>query len=179
MRALLLLPFMALCLVGAAVAAEPQASMLSQTWQSLIDYGASAIAAAIVGAIAFAGQRLFGIVMEKSHRDALHSALTTGASLLISLIAEMIAGGLSPAEARQLALQQVVGYVKASVPDAIRAFKLGDQDGRVIDMLKAKEVQLQLGAAPPLRAFAPASISDEALAVLRSGPGGILAPASA
>jgi hypothetical protein len=113
----------------------------------LIDYVATLVAGVIVGLIGHAARKLFGISVEARHRDALHSALTTGASLALSMLAELLAQGLKPEEARSVALQAGVDYVRQSVPDAIRALK--PADGLLFNMVRGKQAQLELTRRSP------------------------------
>lgn len=131
---------------AAAMAATVETSPLTNLFKSGVDLAVYAAATAIVGLIGAAANRLFGLTLEQRHREALHSALTTGASLAISLVAELIGQGFSPSDARQIAFQEGLNHVKEGVPDAVRALKLGDADERLLGMLKAKEIQLKLGA---------------------------------
>lgn len=139
----------ALALVALAVpamAADP--APLSDSIAGFIQYAAAVVATVIVGLIGRVAQRLFGITMEARHREALHSALTTGASLALSMIAELIAQGLKPDEARSVALQEGVAYVRQSVPDALRVLKPDDE--LLFSMMRAKSAQLQFGRPPAI-----------------------------
>lgn len=129
-----------------ALAAEP--APLADGVAGLIQYAASAAAAVVVGLLGSALYRFFGVSLEARHREALHSALTTGAGLALSMIAELIAKGLKPDEARSVALQTGVDYVRQSVPDALKALK--PADGLLFDMVRAKSAQIELTRSPPL-----------------------------
>lgn len=67
---------------------------------------------ALIGWAAMAAKRKWGLDIEARHREALHSALMTGARMALDR-------ALSPQGAADLA----VGYAEASVPGAIRALK--------------------------------------------------------
>ena len=123
-----------------AVAAEPAPA--ASAWAPLIEYVAAAIAGVMLGLISHAAQKLFGVTLEARHREALHSALTTGASLALSMIAELIAQGLKPGEARSVALQAGVDHVRESVPDALRVLKPADD--MLFNMVRARSAQLEL-----------------------------------
>ncbi|ODT20479.1 MAG: hypothetical protein ABS35_19630 [Kaistia sp. SCN 65-12] len=135
-----------------AVAAEPSA--LSLGLSSVIDWAAAAIATAVAGFVAAGLKRLFGVTMEARHREALHSALVTGSSLALSLVADFVAQGLTPADARAAALESGVDYVRESVPDALKALK--PADGLLLDMVRAKTAQLELAGRQALVLEAPA-----------------------
>lgn len=145
MRAVALL-FLTLLLATAAraVAATAPATV---GLSPLIEYVATLVAGVMVGFISHAARKLFGISVEARHREALHSALTTGASLALSMLAELLAQGLKPAEARSVAVQTGVDYVRQSVPDAIRALK--PADGLLSNMVRAKQAQLELTRSSP------------------------------
>lgn len=69
-----------------------------------------------------------GIEIEAKHRDALHSAMTTGALLALAKL------GIG---ANKAALATAaVDYAKTSVPDAIK--KLSPSDGTLADLAAAK-----------------------------------------
>lgn len=69
--------------------------------------------------------------VEARHRDALHKALNTGVGLALDTI--QLHPGVAAAD---LAASQVVGYVKRSVPDAIK--KLGPSQKQLEDMARSK-----------------------------------------
>mgnify|MGYP007078755858 CR=1 FL=1 len=64
---------------------------------------------AIIGAGAWQFRRWTGREIEARHREALHSALMTGARIALQR-------GLKP----QAAVDMAIGYARTSVPDAIR-----------------------------------------------------------
>ncbi|MFC5423820.1 hypothetical protein ACFPOB_30315 [Bosea eneae] len=135
-----------------ALAAEP--APLADGVAGLIQYAASAAAAVVVGLLGSALYRFFGVSLEARHREALHSALTTGAGLALSMIAELIAKGLKPDEARSVALQTGVDYVRQSVPDALKALK--PADGLLFDMVRAKSAQIEIARSPAIVLNPPA-----------------------
>lgn len=139
---------LALLLAMAAPALATTPAPTTGGFSPLIEYIATLVAGVIVALISHAGRKLFGISVEARHREALHSALTTGASLALSMLAELLAQGLKPAEARSVALQTGVDYVRQSVPDAIRA--LEPADGLLFNMVRAKQAQLELTRSSPL-----------------------------
>jgi len=128
-----------------AVAAEPPP--LPDGVTMLIQYLAGMAAGAVVGWIALAANRFLGISLEARHREALHSALAAGASLALSMVAQMVAQGMKPAEARDAALLAGVDYVRRSVPDALKTLK--PTDNLLFDMVRAKQAQLELTRSSP------------------------------
>ena len=71
-----------------------------------------AILTVLIGWAADTARRRWGIEIEARHREALHSALMTGARMAIQR-------GMTGAGAAELA----VGYAQSSVPGAIRALQ--------------------------------------------------------
>ena len=67
---------------------------------------------AVIGWAAMAAKRKWGLDVEARHREALHSALMTGARMALDR-------AISPHGAADLA----VGYAEVSVPDAIKALR--------------------------------------------------------
>lgn len=117
---------MALLLLALPAAAQDShaTGLVAAVTPLLIDLLAIVLMAALTWAAAW-GKRKFGIDIEAKHRDALHSALMTGARL---------------AAARQLtgpgALQLIMDYVRKSVPDALAA--LAPSQAVLTDLADAK-----------------------------------------
>ena len=117
---------MALVLLAVPAAAQdsPAAGLVAAVTPLLIDLLAIVLMAALTWAAAW-GKRKFGVDIEAKHRDALHSALMTGARL---------------AAARQLtglgALQLILDYVRKSVPDALAS--LAPSQAVLTDLADAK-----------------------------------------
>lgn len=143
MRAYALIPILLVASCGATpvFAADPS-SALSFTLQSLFDYVAAGFATFVVAVVAGAARKLFGLELDRRHRETLHSALRTAAGLVIALVADLVAKGMSPAEARSAALEQGVTYVKGAAADAVKRFGLQDSDGQILDMLTSTATQL-------------------------------------
>lgn len=148
MRLLALIPILLVASCGGTPVFAADPSALSLGLSSVVDWAAAAIATAVAGFVAAGLKRLFGVTMEARHREALHSALLTGASLALSMVAEFVAQGLPPADARAAALESGVDYVRESVPDALKALK--PADGLLLDMVRAKATQLELAGRPLL-----------------------------
>ena len=120
--------------VPAAARENPAAGLVAAVAPLLIDLLAIVLMAALTWAAAW-GKRKFGVDIEAKHRDALHSALMTGARL---------------AAARQLtgpgALQLILDYVRKSVPDALAT--LAPSHAVLTDLADAK-LQEVLGTKAP------------------------------
>jgi hypothetical protein len=150
LQTLMLVPIAALSLIGAALAADAAAAPVG-----LAEIGAWGIATALTGAIVYVCERLLGIKIDSAHRASLHLSLRTGAGLFIASMTELLAKGVSPAEAKQLALQKGLDYVRQAAPDPIARFKLHDDDF-LADMLTSTATQLKLGAGMPSSLTVPA-----------------------
>ncbi|QBX34575.1 hypothetical protein E4191_07520 [Paracoccus liaowanqingii] len=116
---------MLLLLVMLAAAQElPGSGLIAAVLPQLLEILAVLLMAALTGAAAWA-KRKFGIDIEAKHRDALHSALMTGARL---------------AAARQMtgaaATALVLDYARQSVPDALA--KLSPPASVLKDLAEAK-----------------------------------------
>lgn len=102
--------------------------MLTEIWEALAPHVLEAIGALItllLGWLTMQARTRWGIEIEARHREALHSAMMTGAQLALD-------GDLSGDAAKRL----VLDYVRASVPDAIRW--LAASDGILMRMAEAK-----------------------------------------
>lgn len=137
-----------LCFAGMAAQAAETPSALSLSVQSLLDYAVTGFATLVVAFVATAAKKLFGLELDKSHRDTLHSALRTGAGLALSLIGDLVSKGMSPSQARSVAINEGVTYVKGAAADALKHFGLQDSDGQLFDMLKSTATQLQATTPP-------------------------------
>lgn len=80
----------------------------------------SVIVTAIVGWLGELLRRKFNLEIDAAHRDALQTALTNGAGLLLG----KIGGALSEKkiDLKSRALAEAVNYVLLAVPDAVRHF---------------------------------------------------------
>lgn len=84
--------------------------------------------------------RWFGLDAEARMREALHSALTTGAASAIGAFTDIAGRRLSRIEIENELIAWAVSYVLRSVPDAVRFFGL--TEARLHEMARAKLVQL-------------------------------------
>lgn len=98
----------------------------------------SVLATAIVGWLAELLRRKFNLDIDAAHRDALQTALTNGAGLLIGKAGNAIAG--KKLDLKSAVLAEAVNYVLQAVPDAIRHFGITPE--AVAEKLQAKLPQV-------------------------------------
>ena len=98
----------------------------------------SVIATAIVGWLAELLRRKFNLDIDAAHRDALQTALTNGAGLLIGKTGSAIAD--RKIDLKSAVLAEAVNYVLQAVPDAIRHFGITPE--AVAEKLQAKLPQV-------------------------------------
>lgn len=99
----------------------------------------SVIATAIVGWLAELLRRKFNLDIDASHRDALQTALTNGAGLLLGKIGGAASG--RKLDLKSVVLAEAVNYVLQAVPDAIRHFGITPES--LAEKILAKLPQLQ------------------------------------
>jgi uncharacterized membrane protein len=102
----------------------------------------SVIATAIVGWLAELMRRKFNLDIDAAHREALQTALTNGAGLLIGKAGSAVAG--KKLDLKSVALAEAVNYVLQAVPDAIRYFGITPE--AVAEKLQAKLPQISANA---------------------------------
>lgn len=111
-------------------------------WRPYIVETVSILIAALVGWVVNLIRRRTGLEIEAKHRDALQTALTNAAGLVIAK-----AGDLASAlqlDTRNAALNEGIAYVLKSAPDALAFF------GITRESLKEKlEAKLGLAVVPP------------------------------
>jgi uncharacterized membrane protein len=98
----------------------------------------SVVATAIVGWLAELLRRKFNLDIEASHREALQTALTNGAGLLIGKAGAALAG--RTLDVKSAALAEAVNYVLQAVPDAVRYF--GVTPEAIAEKIRAKLPQV-------------------------------------
>ncbi|MBX3514307.1 MAG: hypothetical protein KIT15_06175 [Xanthobacteraceae bacterium] len=98
----------------------------------------SVLATAIVGWLAELLRRKFNLDIDAAHRDALQTALTNGAGLLIGKAGSALAG--KKLDLKSAVLAEAVNYVLQAVPDAIRHFGITPE--AVAEKLQAKLPQV-------------------------------------
>lgn len=99
----------------------------------------SVVATAIVGWLAELLRRKFNLDIDASHRDALQTALTNGAGLLLGKIGGAASG--RKLDLKSVVLAEAVNYVLQAVPDAIRHFGITPES--LAEKILAKLSQLQ------------------------------------
>ncbi|MCW5680553.1 MAG: hypothetical protein KF794_03715 [Xanthobacteraceae bacterium] len=99
----------------------------------------SVIATAIVGWLAELLRRKFNLDIDASHRDALQTAPTNGAGLLLGKIGGAASG--RKLDLKSVVLAEAVNYVLQAVPDAIRHFGITPES--LAEKILAKLPQLQ------------------------------------
>ena len=99
----------------------------------------SVIATAIVGWLAELLRRKFNLDIDASHREALQTALTNGAGLLLGKIGGAASG--KKLDLKSVVLAEAVNYVLQAVPDAIRHFGIPPES--LAEKILAKLPQLQ------------------------------------
>lgn len=93
-----------------------------------------ALLTAILGLLAWIGRHVpawMRLRIDAVNREALHSALATGAALALDTVQ-----GIPTVAATDAAVTTVLRYVRASVPGALRHFLPTDQ--QLVDMARAK-----------------------------------------
>jgi hypothetical protein len=98
----------------------------------------SVAATAIVGWLAELLRRKFNLDIDAAHREALQTALTNGAGLLIGKAGSAVAGKKLDLKSGPIA--EAVNYVLQAVPDAIRHFVITPE--AVAEKLQAKLPQV-------------------------------------
>ncbi len=98
----------------------------------------SVLATAIVGWLAELLRRKFSLDIDAAHRDALQTALTNAAGLLIGKAGSSLRG--RTLDLKSVALAEAVNYVLRAVPDAIRYFGITPE--AVAEKLQAKLPQV-------------------------------------
>ncbi|MEL5879771.1 hypothetical protein [Cereibacter sphaeroides] len=115
-------------------AASPAGDLLTTLMPSLLDLAGVALTA-LIGFATVRFQRWTGVQIEARHREALHSAIMTAASLAV-------ARGLTSDAATEF----VSGYMRASVPEALERLA---PSGDTLDAL-VKSKLAHLGEGLPL-----------------------------
>lgn len=139
MRALLFL-LLLLVVAAPASAATVDASPLILWLRPWLDALAASVITAVVSLAGLWARRWFGLEAEARMREALHSALTTGASAAISALSDLAARRVSRIEIQSEIVASAVAYVMRATPDAVRFFGL--DEARLAEMARAKFVQL-------------------------------------
>lgn len=129
-----------LAMSAPAVAATVDASPLILWVRPWLDALAASVITAVVSLAGLWARRWFGLEAEARMREALHSALTTGASAAISALSDLAARRVLRIEIESELVASAVAYVLRATPDAVRFFGL--DESRLTEMARAKFVQL-------------------------------------
>lgn len=92
------------------------------------------VVTALIGWVAMLGTKYFGITIEASHRDALHSAAMTGVTAALSKV-DVMAGNLD-LTTKQKVLDEAANWVIHSVPDALKY--LGVTPASIAELVMSK-----------------------------------------
>jgi predicted regulator of Ras-like GTPase activity (Roadblock/LC7/MglB family) len=117
---LIILPLLALA--GPAHAAPVSLQPLADLLTAFVNPLLQTAAALLVGYLALLAKTKFNLSIEKDHRDALQTALTNAASLVVQKVGQLPFG--QTIEISNPAVAEAVNYVIRAVPDAIKAFGL-------------------------------------------------------
>ena len=105
--------------------------MFQSTIEPLIVEGLMAVALAIITWLGRMVPAWMKLRIDQINREALHRALSTGTSLALDTVQ-----GIPTVAAADAAITTVIGYVRRSVPGALRHFLPSDE--QLIDMARAK-----------------------------------------
>ncbi|MGO4337890.1 hypothetical protein AB4037_23520 [Labrys sp. KB_33_2] len=111
--------------VAPAWAADDTTVSIGGFVTALIPYFEAALAALVTALIAWgaqAVQKFLGIQLDKSSRDALHSAAMTGVNMALSRLGQSAAN--ITFDAKSAVIAQAIEWVESSVPDALKHFGL-------------------------------------------------------
>ena len=126
--------------VTPAAAATIDASPLIEWVRPWLDALAASVITAVVSLAGVWLRRWFGHEAEARMREALHSALTTGASSAIGAFTDLAGRRLSRIDIENELIASAVAYVLRATPDAVRFFGLDEP--RLAEMARAKFIQL-------------------------------------
>ena len=122
---------------AATIDLSPLSTLAGEAFRVLADV----IAAVIVGALAWAGKKWFGLSIDAKQRESLHGAIERGIGSALDVMAKKVDGKTAfDVNSEMVAL--VANYVIKMSPDAVRYFNL-DPD-KLADLIKAKFGELLL-----------------------------------
>ncbi len=122
---------MALPAYAATIDLSPLTTLAGEFAQGLADV----VAAVLVGAVAWAGKKLFGLQIDAKQRDSLHGAIERGIGAAFETMLKKAKGNNSfEVDSEVIAL--VANYVAKMSPDAVKYFGL-DPD-KLADLITAK-----------------------------------------
>ncbi|PLW76791.1 hypothetical protein [Cohaesibacter celericrescens] len=136
MKACLILGSLAfVALAIPANAATIDLSPLSTLAGDVVQGLAEIIAAILVGTLAWAGKKLFGLQLDAKQRESLHGAIERGIGSGLEVMVKKVDGKTSfDVDSEVVAL--VANYVVKMSPDAVRYFGLTPD--KLADLIKAK-----------------------------------------
>lgn len=117
---------------------------LIQPWLEMLFSAAIILITALIGWLTAMIKRKTGIEVEAAHREALQTALTNGAGLILNKIGAH--ANTVTFDAKHPAIKAGVEYVIASVPDAVGNFELKPE--QLAEKLVAKLGLAQAAATP-------------------------------
>lgn len=142
--------FLAPAMAQDSVTVSPSSTSTTITlrplWDGLVPYivaGLGSLVTVAAGWAALQFQRLTGIKIDDSAREALHSAAMTGVNLAISKLGS--AAGNITIDVKSQIIAQALQWVQSSVPDAIKRFGLTPAD-----LQKLIESKIPVAAAVPV-----------------------------
>jgi hypothetical protein len=124
-------------LVGPA-AAEISVGQAFGVWKPYIDAAISAAAFAAVGFVVFYVNKMTGLKIEDSQREALQTALTNAAGLVVNQLGNKLDGKVITSGHQ--AIDQAVNYVLKSAPQAVERFALSPAELREKIIAKVPQV---------------------------------------
>jgi hypothetical protein len=99
---------------------------LLSPWVEALMSALLVLVTAIIGWIAAAIQRRTGIEIEAKHREALQTALTNAAGLVLNKVKSSLSD--VTIDVRHPAIKDAILYINGAVPDAIKNFGLSPDD---------------------------------------------------
>lgn len=129
----------ALAALASPALAQDTSVQIGGLWGTIRPYIADLIGLAVVAAIGYIStivKSRFGIEIEAKHREALHSAATTGINMALG----QLDGRMDKLsiDVKNKIIADALNYAIKSAPDAIAFFGLDAKRDQLVDMLKAK-----------------------------------------
>ncbi|WP_319528996.1 hypothetical protein [uncultured Cohaesibacter sp.] len=132
--------FVAMPANAATIDLSPLSALAGEALRVLVDVAA----AVIVGALAWAGKKWFGLSIDAKQRDSLHGAIERGIGSALDVMAKKVDGKAS-FDVNSEVVALVANYVIKMSPDAVKYFNL-DPD-KLADLIKAKFGELLISNA--------------------------------
>lgn len=131
-----------------AVAADAVAPGWIDWLKPWFDLLSQTIIAAVLTLVAAGAKRWLGVELEARHRQALHSALTTGAAAAWDKLKGWREAGLPPERLRDELVAETIAHARGGAGEALAAFALDDLDPRLRRLAVAKLKETAPWAAP-------------------------------